>query len=168
MRFKGGLRQLDALLKPPRVSHESPERGTARYTSIGYAPIRRKGILQTVQRLFSMFPLGWPGLALLLLRGSVATAVLLEGYGHRQGLSGWMLGALTLLSACLCAGFLTPIVAILAMLFHVLAWSSLSIDGAEITAIALLDALALAMLGPGAYSIDAYRFGRRVVVLPPR
>jgi uncharacterized membrane protein YphA (DoxX/SURF4 family) len=78
-----------------------------------------------------------------------------------------MLGALTLLCACLCAGFLTPIVAILAMLFHVLAWSSLGSDGAGMTAIALLDAVALAMLGPGAYSIDAYRFGRRVVVLPP-
>jgi uncharacterized membrane protein YphA (DoxX/SURF4 family) len=114
-----------------------------------------------------MFPPGWPGLALLLLRGSVATAVLLEGYSHRQVLSGWMLGALDLLSACLCAGFLTPIVAILALLFHLLAWSSLSIDGAGMTAIALLNALALAMLGPGAYSIDAYRFGRRVVVLPP-
>jgi hypothetical protein len=114
-----------------------------------------------------MFPSAWPGLALILLRGSVATAVVLEGWIHRQGLSGWMLGALALLSACLCAGFLTPIMAILALSVHVLAWSSLSIDGAGMTAVALLDALALAMLGPGAYSIDAYCFGRRVVVLPP-
>ena len=114
-----------------------------------------------------MFPLGWPGLALLLLRGSVAAAVLLEAFTHRQGLSGWMLAALALLCACLCAGFLTPIVAILTVLFHVVAYSSLHIDGAGMTAIALLNALALAMLGPGAYSIDAYRFGRRVVVLPP-
>ena len=114
-----------------------------------------------------MFPPGWPGLALLLLRASVATALLLQGYGHRLWLSGWMLGVVVPLCACLCVGFLTPIVAILALLFHVLAWSSLSIDSAGMTAIALLDALALAMLGPGAYSIDAYRFGRRVVVLPP-
>jgi len=77
-----------------------------------------------------------------------------------------MFGVVVPLSACLCVGFLTPIVAILALLFHVLAWSSLSIDSAGMTA-TLLDALALAMLGPGAYSIDAYRFGRRVVVLPP-
>jgi hypothetical protein len=114
-----------------------------------------------------MFPPGWPGLALLLLRMSVAIAVLLEGYSHRQGLSGWMLGASALLSACLCAGFLTPIMAIFALSVHVLVWSTLSFDGAGMTATALLDALALAMLGPGAYSIDAYRFGRRVVVLPP-
>jgi uncharacterized membrane protein YphA (DoxX/SURF4 family) len=115
-----------------------------------------------------MFPLGWPGLALLLLRGSVATAILLEGYGHPQVLSGWMVGALTLFCACLCAGFLTPIVAILAMLFHALTWATLSIESAGMTAIMLLNALALAMLGPGAYSIDAYRYGRRLVVLPPR
>jgi hypothetical protein len=114
-----------------------------------------------------MFPPGWPGLALLLLRGSVATASLLEGYSHRQGSSCWMLGAVALLAACLCAGFLTPIVAILTLSVHVLVWSSLSVHGAGMTAIALLDALALALLGPGAYSIDAYRFGRRVVVLPP-
>jgi hypothetical protein len=114
-----------------------------------------------------MFPPGWPGVALLLLRVSVAIAVLLEGYGHRQGLSGWMLGASALLSVCLCAGFLTPIMAIFALSDHVLVCSSLSFDGAGMTATALLDALALAMLGPGAYSIDARRFGRRVVVLPP-
>ncbi len=33
-------------------------------------------------------------------------------------------------------------------------------------AMASLDALALAWLGPGAYSIDAYRFGRRVTGAP--
>jgi len=78
-----------------------------------------------------------------------------------------MLGVVVPLCACLCVGFLTPMVAILALLFHALAWSSPSIGSAGTTAIAVLDALALAMLGPGAYSIDAYRFGRRVVVLPP-
>jgi hypothetical protein len=114
-----------------------------------------------------MFPPGWPGFALLLLRGSVATAVLLEGHSHRQGWSGWMLGASALLSACLCAGFLTPIMATLALSVHVLVWSNPGIDGAGMTAITLLDALALVWLGPGAYSIDAYLFGRRVIVLPP-
>lgn len=114
-----------------------------------------------------MFPPGWPGLALLLLRVSVAIAVLLQAYDHRQSLSVWILGALLVLSLVLCAGFLTPITAILALGFQALAWSRLNIDCAALSFIALLNALALAMLGPGAYSIDAHLFGRRVVVLPP-
>ena len=120
-----------------------------------------------MQRLFSMFPPGLPGFALLLLRGSVALAVLLEGYAHRQGLSGVVLGALISLSAALCAGFLTPIAAALALAIQV-AWASVGNGGMEAHGVAILDALALALLGPGAYSVDSYRFGRRVVVLPPK
>jgi hypothetical protein len=35
----------------------------------------------------------------------------------------------------------------------------------------IVDAVALAVLGPGAYSVDAYLFGRREIIisnLPPR
>jgi uncharacterized membrane protein YphA (DoxX/SURF4 family) len=120
-----------------------------------------------MQRLFSMFPSGLPGFALLLLRGSVALAVLLEGYAHRQELAGVVLGALALLSATLCMGFLTPFAAALALVFRVVAWASLGHHGIELHAVAILDVLALALLGPGAYSVDAYRFGRRIV-LPPK
>jgi hypothetical protein len=121
----------------------------------------------TVQRLFSMFPVGLPGLALLLLRSSVAIAVLLEDYGHRQELPGWTQGAAILLSVALCAGYLTPIVALLALVFHGLIWSGFSIDSGTMAVIVSLNAIALALLGPGAYSVDSYLFGRRVVVLPP-
>jgi hypothetical protein len=44
---------------------------------------------------------------------------------------------------------------------------SLGAGNEEALCMATLSALALVMLGPGAYSIDARRFGRRVVVLPP-
>jgi hypothetical protein len=77
----------------------------------------------TVQRLFSMFPRGLPGLALVLLRFSVAISLLLEQYRHRQALSGWIQGAAILLSAALCAGYLTPITALIAAVFHGLIWS---------------------------------------------
>src|SRR5215813_11607436 len=56
-----------------------------------------------VQRLFSMFPAGSPGIGLLLLRVSVAIALLLEGYGHRQ--PGWIHAAAILLSITLFAGY---------------------------------------------------------------
>jgi uncharacterized membrane protein YphA (DoxX/SURF4 family) len=63
-------------------------------------------------------------------------------------------------------GFLTPFAAALALVFRVVAWASLGDHGIELHAVAILDALALALLGPGEYSVDAYRFGRRIV-LPP-
>jgi hypothetical protein len=124
--------------------------------------------MRVVQRLFSMFPAGLPGLALLLLRASVAIAVLPEGFGHRPGLSGWVFAALAVLCMALSAGFLTPIAAVLALLCHLLAWSTLPGNDAGMASIIILNALALALIGPGAYSLDARRFGRRVVVLPPQ
>lgn len=114
-----------------------------------------------------MFPTGLPGVALLLLRASVAIALLLEDYAHRRELYGGMHGAAILLSTTLCAGYLTPIAAALALLFHGLIWSGLGVGSAGAAIILSLDAMALALLGPGAYSVDSYRFGR-VLVLPPR
>ena len=105
---------------------------------------------------------------MLLLRASVAFALLLEDYAHRRELSGAIQGVVILLSTALCAGYLTPIAAALALLIHGLIWSSLGVSSAGGAIILSLDAMALALLGPGEYSIDAYRFGRRVVVLPPR
>jgi hypothetical protein len=49
-----------------------------------------------------------------------------------------MLGALALLSVCLCAGFLTP----LALSVYVLVRSNLGIDSVGMTDIMFLDALA--------------------------
>jgi hypothetical protein len=40
-------------------------------------------------------------------------------------------------------------------------------DALVVTLVPAIDALALALLGPGAYSLDSRRYGRRVVVLPP-
>jgi hypothetical protein len=114
-----------------------------------------------------MFPPGSPGLALLLLRVSVATAVLAADYGHRQHLSGWIHGAATVLAAALGVGYLTPVAAVTALVFHGLIWSTLEVGNPALAISVSLDAIALALLGPGAYSVDSYRFGRRVVVLPP-
>jgi hypothetical protein len=64
-------------------------------------------------------------------------------------------------------GCLTPIAAAIALVAHGLIWSDLGVPSAAAATVVFLDALALALLGPGAYSFDSYRFGRRVVVLPP-
>jgi hypothetical protein len=114
-----------------------------------------------------MFPAGFPGIALLLLRASVALALLADNYNHRQDLSGWEQAAAILISVALALGCLTPIVASMTLVFHVLIWWRLGVDSTVVAAIVCLDAIALTLLGPGAYSVDSYRFGRRVVVLPP-
>lgn len=139
-----------------------------RYHTVGYAAASRCSTVAPVQRLFSMFPPGMPGLALLLLRASVAMALLLDGYGHQRELSGWLQAAAIMISAGIGVGYFTPIVAALALAFHSAIWLGLGIDNAGTVVVFALDATALALLGPGAYSVDSYRFGRRLVVLPPQ
>jgi hypothetical protein len=119
-----------------------------------------------MQRLFSMFPSGAPGIALVLLRLSVALTVLLVGYARRDQLTVVLLAALLVLTTGIIIGFLTPILAILAMAVQFAGSSGFIIPHNAFAAISLINAAALALLGPGAYSIDAVRFGRRVVELP--
>jgi hypothetical protein len=123
--------------------------------------------LPAVQRLFSMFPSGLPGLALVLLRASVAAAVLLDIHTHEATLPGWEMGAAIVLSIILCAGYLTPLASVAALVFHAILWASIGADSVGVVIITSFDALALALLGPGGYSIDSFRFGRQVVLLPP-
>lgn len=116
-----------------------------------------------------MFPSGLPGLALLLLRGSVAVALLLNDYGHRDALPDWAHVAAIMISLVISVGYLTPLVAAAALVFHMLIWFAFGADAyaATVAIVCSLDAMALALLGPGAYSLDSRRFGRRLVVLPP-
>jgi len=72
-----------------------------------------------------------------------------------------------MLAATLLVGFLTPLVVMLALLVHVVMWLTLGTSSVTMVIVVVLDAWALALLGPGAFSIDSYRFGRRVVELPP-
>ena len=115
-----------------------------------------------------MFPPALPGLALLFLRASVAVALLAEIYGRQRDLSGWIQAAAVLVSLALSLGYLTPIGAVMCLVLHTLIWSGSGLGNAAVATTICLDAIALALLGPGAYSIDYYRFGRRQVILPPR
>jgi uncharacterized membrane protein YphA (DoxX/SURF4 family) len=113
-----------------------------------------------------MFPTGLPGVALVLLRASAVTALLGDQFSHRQDLSGWIHGSAIIISIALIAGCFTPFAALLGLV-HGLLWSGLSTGNTAAAIIIALNSIALTLLGPGAYSVDSYRFGRRVVVLPP-
>ena len=79
----------------------------------------------------------------------------------------WYLVLLWICSAALVAGFLTPLFAAAAVVGEVTVFIG---TGAETAwpAVAAVNAVALALLGPGDYSLDARLFGRRTVVMTVR
>jgi len=112
-----------------------------------------------------MFPQGRPGVALVFLRVSVAATVLLDGYDQRESLPAWVFLVLLALAIPLIVGFLTPVVAGLAITVQLLQIYHATGAARGFAAVLILSTLALALLGPGAYSVDARRFGRRIVDL---
>lgn len=113
--------------------------------------------------MYPMFPRGWPGIGLLLLRasatiGSVASVTV----AHHDQVS-WHVFALIPLCAAFCTGFLTPLAAFLAIGVQLLAFFSLRTSPLWLS-VTLLNTLTLAVLGPGAYSVDALLFGRRLLL----
>ena len=113
--------------------------------------------------IYSLFPAGWPGLGLLLLRVSVAVTSTTSVHDWYHQRPNWYLLGVIPLGAALCAGFLTPLATLLAIGAQAL-WFITSNDGPLCAAVAALNMLALAILGPGAYSVDALLFGRRLLM----
>jgi len=113
-----------------------------------------------------MFPEGGPGVALLLLRISVAILPLLDNPAA-QGILGsrWATGFLALAAIALCFGFLTPVFSVLVCVLEVLGVVVAGKLDSPILFLLILNPIALALLGPGAYSLDARLFGRRVLVV---
>ena len=120
-----------------------------------------------MQRLFSMFPRAAPGVALVLLRAAVAASL---WTAHPFALASiphvWQVVATVSVTGALLVGVMTPVAAGFCALVDLAEWVSLpaaiapSLNGAATAA-------ALTLLGPGAYSVDAVLFGRRVFVVAP-
>ena len=118
-----------------------------------------------VQRLFSMFPGGSAGIALLILRFCAGGSLLMCALDHGQfpsaGRTTLGIGVILLLIG---VGILTPIACTIAAsieAFYALRSHGINEWHAVFT---LLVTIALGMLGPGAFSIDARLFGRRLIV----
>jgi hypothetical protein len=124
-----------------------------------------------LRRLYSTFAGGWPGTGLLLMRLVVGSVLVVRG-----GLWLWrdpplnitITSAILLgLGILLILGLWTPIIGTLVALVE--AWKILTLPGDRLLWL-LLGAVsaALAMLGPGLWSIDARLFGWKRVEAPPR
>ena len=119
-----------------------------------------------MQRLFSTFANGWPGFGLLIQRLVLGIVLLYRGITLLPGvpavrpivpeLTGSVLGFFIL------AGLWTPAVGALVAVVQM--WIVLS--GASDESVPIILAVlggTLAMIGPGAWSIDARLFGRKYI-----
>lgn len=104
-----------------------------------------------MQRFFSAFPDGAPGLGLLLLRALAGVTLLVRGARFVDVLPDAIALAAGFL---LLVGFMTPIAAALAIVS-----APLQLEQSVLAA-------SLLLLGPGALSIDARLFGRREITIP--
>lgn len=128
--------------------------------------------LTSVQRLYSMFPQGGPGIGLVLLR--IATAGMFAlNLTHRfntpSNVLHWsVVSLIVLISVGLLIGFLTPILSIITCVVAVSNLFLAEQPANIIYVLRILMSASLFFLGPGAYSVDARLFGLRVTVVAPR
>lgn len=109
------------------------------------------------------------GVALIGLRFSAMATLVIDGTVHWALVTTfWILLGLVLLALSLCLGFLTPYCSTLSCLVQL--GVLLANDSADLfhLVVSILTSGVLTVLGPGAYSIDARIFGRRLLTLPTR
>jgi uncharacterized membrane protein YphA (DoxX/SURF4 family) len=132
-----------------------------------------------LQKLFSAFPAGWPGIGLICLRFAVAISAIAQGLStvatpSDAALSMSIEGTIAiLLGVALLIGVCTPVAGFAATIGYLLMSTSLLLAtdaysrccgfrDLDLAAISV----ALTLLGPGAFSLDARLFGRREIIIP--
>jgi len=119
-----------------------------------------------VFELYPSFPARAAGAGLLFLRASLAASVFItipEALLAKAPHLVWI--GQVLLALALGLGALTPIASVCCFLLG----SAVLFEGGHASGsalVTLLLAVAVALSGPGAYSLDAHWFGRRVIVFP--
>jgi len=122
-----------------------------------------------LQRLFSTFPDGWPGVGLLLLRVGAAIPLVYFGFVAAAGGAEQSLNVVLSLVAAgggllLLIGLWTPVAGVILAIDEL--WMAFSPRFAQpsdqwLHILLAVLAAAVAMVGPGAWSIDARLFGRK-------
>ena len=123
-------------------------------------------------RLFSTFAGGWSGIGLLLMRLVAGITLVGRGVVGLWGEPQFGRAVLQILSTgagiLLLAGFWTPFAGVLAAVIEL--WYAFSQPGDALTHIMLATlAIALTLVGPGAWSVDARLFGwKRIDIRNPK
>jgi uncharacterized membrane protein YphA (DoxX/SURF4 family) len=132
-----------------------------------------------LQHSFLRFPRGWPAVGLLLLRLAVGATECIQASSNLIGLDNrtlatWIIDLVVLMTGVsLLIGFLTSAASVVLALINVCSLVSLLpapnpslIDAKSATAYLIVMAAAIALLGPGAFSVDARMFGPREITIP--
>jgi hypothetical protein len=140
---------------------------------------RREGA--PLHQLFTSFPRGISGAGLLLLRLTIGSIAALQSrayfVAHATVSNGmWLSGSVALmLCVALVVGFATRPVAALTALCAIgtgISWLPCpehnSLDGLLAVSLIVSVSIALTLIGPGAYSMDARLFGFREITIPRR
>jgi uncharacterized membrane protein YphA (DoxX/SURF4 family) len=135
---------------------------------------RRQGL----QRLFSAFPGGSPGVGLLLLRVAVGVTAVVQGGSYLtdpgSGSAARLAGLIVIASGVsLLIGFLTPVAGVLMALATIgiaRSWvppATSNLFNTPLPAfLVVIIAAAITLLGPGSLSVDRRLFGRREIIIP--
>jgi len=129
-----------------------------------------------LRRWYSTFPGGLPGAGLLLLRITIGGgllihvfSLLIEPQTSKDGI--WAPSLLALvIGISFILGFLTPLVGSVSALAGIAIrwlhpeWSASMTGLLGLSPLAIV--IAITLLGPGAFSLDAYFFGRRKIIVP--
>ena len=126
-----------------------------------------------MQRLFSTFASGWPGVGLLLLRLLTGVALIHFGIANLREAPPLPTAVLQITGVgagiLLLVGLWTPVAGTLAAIVEVSIVFSRYFSDFGDPWIAIIQAVlgaVLAMVGPGAWSIDARLFGRKRIDMP--
>ena len=124
-----------------------------------------------MRRLFSSFAHGAPGIGLLLLRLATGSALIYHSVtaliGHGPFAPAAFQALLVLLGALLFAGLWTPIAGALVAVATIWAMVFHPASRPQLGSITIM-ASALALLGPGAWSVDARLYGWKQIKISAR